>query len=181
MSPNPLRVALFRGINVGGKNKLPMRDLVRLFTGLGCTDVSTYIQSGNVLFRAAPVLARSIPEGMAKLVAERFGIKTSVTLRDSEQVCDIVACNPFPQAATVAPSTVHVLFLADLPSADAAAALTPVAGSREEFILRGQEIYLHLPNGAARTKLPNFDRALSTIGTARNWRTVLQLHSLLTC
>ena len=69
----PVHVALLRGINVGGKNKLPMRDLVTIFDDLGCTEVQTYIQSGNVIYRAPAALAKRIPDLLATAIGERFG------------------------------------------------------------------------------------------------------------
>ena len=74
-------VALLRGVNVGGKNKLPMADLRDAFTAAGCTGVRTYIQSGNVAFEAAPTLAGRVPELVTRAISRRFGISTAVVVR----------------------------------------------------------------------------------------------------
>ena len=167
----PKHVALLRGINVGGKNMLPKADLIKVFTDAGCTDVSTYIQSGNVIFRASPTVLKRLADSAAKLIAERHKIDTSVVIRTADQLAAAIRDNPFLEAGHPE-ETLHLVFLKDVPSAAAVRACEPLPGSQEEFIIFGESIYLHTPNGMGRTKLPNFDRKLTTIGTARNWRTV---------
>ena len=66
-------VALLRGINVGGKNALPMKDLAAMFSAAGCEDVVTYIQSGNVVFRARPPVAAKVPAAIAGAILARSG------------------------------------------------------------------------------------------------------------
>jgi len=168
-------VALMRGINVGGKNMLPMKDLVVLFEKAGCTDVRHYIQSGNVIFRAPAALGRKIPEVIQKDIERGFGLKVPIVLRTAEEWATVARSNPFLTAGANA-ENLHVMFLADEPGA-AGAALDPNRSPPDTFVLQGREIYLSLPNGAARTKLTNawFDSKLKTTSTSRNWRTVLTL------
>ncbi len=169
-------LALLRGINVGGKNKLPMKDLAALFVAAGCTDVRTYIQSGNVVFRATAAVAKRLASSIAEQITERFGYRTPVVLRTVEQLRDVVSHNPFLEAG-VAEDKVYVLFLADEPGPDRVAALDPNRSPPDEFLVRGREVFLHLPNGVADSKLTNayFDAKLATVSTARNWRTVTTL------
>ena len=109
-------VAFLRGINVGGKNKLPMKDLVEMFVdGWSCEDVRTYIQSGNVIFRASPSIAARLSGQIATQIATSFGYRTPVILRTAEQLRDVISDNPFLNAGA-AQETLHVMFLADLPS-----------------------------------------------------------------
>ena len=173
-------LALLRGINVGGANKLPMNELRDLFVAAGCRDVRTYIQSGNVIFRADPQIVASLPSVMTTRIAERFGFRVPLVMRTAAQIGDVIEHSPFivEGAAT---ETLHVLFLADLPPAPRVVALDPDRSPPDTFIVRGQEIYLRLPHGAARTKLTNayFDAALATTSTARNWRTVTTLRALM--
>ena len=82
-------VALLRGINVGGKHKLPMKDLGTLFVEAGCGGVRTYIQSGNVVFTAGAELARSIPASIAAAIARRFGFNVPVVTRTAEELRDV--------------------------------------------------------------------------------------------
>ena len=170
-------IALLRGVNLGGKNRLPMKTLAGLFAEVGCRDVQTYIQSGNVVFRAAPAVSKKIPAQIAKLIADRCGLKTPVVMRTADELRGVAEGNPFLGAD---PATLHVAFLADLPKKAAVQALDAKRSPGDEFVVRGREIYLHLTSGVARTKLTNqyFDSKLSTVSTVRNWRTVEKLLAL---
>lgn len=176
-------LALLRGINVGGKNKLPMKDLVDLFVAEGCTNVRTYIQSGNVLFRADPDLAAIVADRASRRIYERFGFQVPVVLRSTEQLRGVVSNNPFltEGAPSVNDESLHVMFLADEPDPRLVASLDPLRSPPDAFVVRGPEIFLQLPNGMARTKLTNayFDARLRTVCTARNWRTVTTLLGML--
>jgi uncharacterized protein (DUF1697 family) len=169
-------VALLRGINVGGRNRLQMAALARMFVEAGCQDVRTYIQSGNVVFSAGRKAAEALPEIVPERIAERFGIKAPVILRSSVELGQVVAGNPF-LAPGMDAASLHVAFLAHEPEKRRIAALDPARSRGDSFAVRGREIYLHLPNGVARTKLTNayFDTTLATVSTLRNWRTVLKL------
>jgi uncharacterized protein (DUF1697 family) len=173
-------LALLRGINVGGKNKLLMHDLVKMFSGLGCEDVRTYIQSGNVIFRAPSALSAGIPGLIAAQIAKSFGYRTPVVLRTAGQLGEVIRNNPFLESGA-AEQTLHALFLADLPSPHLVGELDPHRSTPDAFIVRGREVYLHLPNGVARSKLTNdyFDSKLATTSTGRNWRTVIKLFEMM--
>jgi uncharacterized protein (DUF1697 family) len=172
-------VALLRGINVGGKNRLPMKDLVALFEAQGCTSVQTYIQSGNVVFEAPAAVAAKLPLKVSAAILNGHGIRVPVVLRTVEELQKVPHRNPFLKAG-VALDTLHVAFLADPPSASAASALDPKRSPPDEVAIRGCELYLRLPNGVAETKFTNayFDKTLGTTSTMRNWRTTLQLIEL---
>jgi len=171
------RLALLRGINVGGKNKLPMRELAGMFEDAGCEDVRTFIQSGNVIFTASAGVSKGLAGVVASKIEERFGYKVPVILRTAQQLLDVVSNNPFPDAEDM----LHLMFLADRPSPAKIAALDPRRSAPDAFIVRGQEIYLHLPVGVRDTKLTNawFDSKLGTVSTGRNWRTVTKLLAMM--
>ena len=172
-------VALLRAINLGPKNKLPMPDLSRMFAEAGCRDVETYIQSANVVFSATPDVSARLPELIAAQIEKRFRYQVPVILRTAEQVRNVVRNNPFLKDG--APEeTLHVMFLADPPALNRIRALDPDRSPPDAFAVMGQEVYLRLPNGVARSKLTNayFDSKLGTIATARNWRTVTALLQL---
>jgi uncharacterized protein (DUF1697 family) len=173
-------LALLRGINVGGKNKLPMKDLAEIFIGAGCADVRTYIQSGNVIFRASPRISARLPEEITSQVAKSFGFRAPVILRTAEQLRDVISNNPFLKAGA-AEDTLHVLFLTHVPSILSVDNLDPDRSPPDTFIVRGQEVYLQLPNGVANSKLTNnyFDSKLTTTSPGRNWRTVTKLLELM--
>lgn len=167
------RLALLRGINVGGKNKLAMRDLTQIFETCGCVNVRTFIQSGNVIFTASSKICDTLAANVASAISDRFGYRTPVILRTADQLRQIVANNPYPTAC----ETLHVMFLADLPKPDRITLLDPDRSPPDTFTVRGQEIYLKLPNGAGNSKLSNawFDSGLQTVSTSRNWNTVTRL------
>ena len=169
-------VALLRGINVGGKHMLPMKQLVEVFEDLGCTEVTTYIQSGNVVFRAKVTPARQIAEAVSGEIARRFHFQVPVLLRRPSELREVLARNPFLKADTDT-KMLHVGFLATKPSAAKVRSLDPDRSPPDRFELHGREIYFCCPNGVARTKLTNqyFDTRLETICTFRNWATVQKL------
>ena len=172
-------IALLRGVNVGGKNKLSMKDLAAIFVAAGCGDVQTFIQSGNVVFKAGPGLAARLPGLVEAQIVEAFGIRTPVILRTADQLAEVVAGNPFLNAG--APTeALHVLFLADAPTQHQIDALDAHRSPPDAFLIQGREVFLNCPNGVARTKLTNayFDTKLATISTGRNWRTVTKLLEL---
>jgi uncharacterized protein (DUF1697 family) len=169
------QVALLRGINVGGKNKLPMKALAAIFVEAGCTAVQTYIQSGNVIFTAPARL--DVAARVSRAIKDQLAMQIPVVVRTAAQLSSAVAAYPFE---TDPPDPMAIMFLADEPSAAAIAGLDPQRSPPDRFQIIGREIHLHLPNGFARTKLTNdwFDRRLATVSTARNWRTVLKLQEL---
>jgi uncharacterized protein (DUF1697 family) len=172
-------VALLRGINVGGKNPLPMKELAAMVEAAGASDVRTYIQSGNVIFRASPAIARGVAAAVSAAIAGRFGFTAPVVTRSAAELEAIAESNPF-LGRGADPATLHVVFLADEPAPERVAALDPRRSPPDELEVRGREIFLRCPNGYARTKLTNayFDSKLATTSTVRNWRTVLQLVEL---
>lgn len=178
--PSGRHVALLRGINVGGKNSLPMKELVALVSGLGARDVQTYIQSGNVVFSAGASLARRMPQRLSDAIAERLGLAIPVVMRSAGQWQAVVEGNPF-LAEGAEPKALHAMLLAETPSEAQVAALDPQRSPPDAFAVQGATIYLHCPNGLGRSKLTNayFDRALGTTSTCRNWRTMLELQRML--
>jgi uncharacterized protein (DUF1697 family) len=166
-------VALLRGINVGGKNIVPMKDLAALFTAAGCRDVTTYIQSGNVIFAAPASVLKKLPA----TVTNAFGVPA--VIRSHDELAAAIRSNPY-LAEHIDPKTLHLMFLASLPATAAVAALDPDRSPPCRFCVQGQEIYLHLPAGVAKTKITNawIDSKLSTVSTIRNWNTVLKLLEL---
>ena len=172
--------AFLRGINVGGKHKVPMAELRAFFAELGASDVRTYIQSGNVAFRAAEAVAAEIAAGFAALTEARFGFAVPSAVRSAPELRAVLRANPF-LADGADEKALHVLFLTGEPDPAAVAALDPQRSAPDAFAVRGREVYLHLPNGVARTRLTNayFDRILGTTSTGRNWRTVATVAAML--
>jgi uncharacterized protein (DUF1697 family) len=165
--------ALLRGVNVGGRGKVSMPELVKAFESLGHSDVRSYIQSGNVVFGSTVADARRVSAALERAIAERFGLETTVLLRTNGELEAIAAGSPFDEA-------VHVVFLDGEPTRAAVAALDPDRSPGDRFEVAGREVYLSLAHGAGRTKLTLdwLERRLGVAGTQRNWNTVLKLVEL---
>src|SRR4051812_18456963 len=88
-------VALLRGINVGGNNMLPMKDLAAMFKKAGCREVKTYIQSGNVVFRADPKIASQIAAVITKAILAKSGLRVPVVVRTASDLLRVTSNNPF--------------------------------------------------------------------------------------
>jgi len=172
-------VALLRGINVGGKNKLPMAELVALFEAIGCERVSTFIQSGNVIFSADPGLRPLLPAKLSHAIKQAHGFDVPVVLRSARELDRVVEGNPF-LARGEAVERLHVVFLADAPTPEGVRALDPSRSPPDQLMVQGSEIYLLCPNGLGKSRLTNayFDSKLKTVSTVRNWNTVLKLAAL---
>lgn len=173
-------VALLRGINLAGKNRLPMKDLIEMFGQEGCDGVAAYIQSGNIIFRAGHDIASQISNRITAKIKKRFGFDVPVVLRTASELKKVISNNPFLKAGA-GEKELHVMFLADAPDAARIRTLDPDRSPPDTYQVRGREIYLRLPNGAGRSKLSNqyFDSKLATVSTARNWRTVTTLLDLM--
>jgi len=172
-------IALLRGINVGGRNKLPMNVLAPLFEAAGCSHVRTYIQSGNVIFAARPDAARQMAAEVSKRIKAKCKLDVPVVVRTKKEWNAIVAGNPFFKRGADE-ANLHVICLADKPTKTQVASLDPNRSPGDELFVQGKDIYLHLPNGVARSKLTNayFDKTFGTVSTGRNWRTVLKLQEM---
>lgn len=173
-------VALLRGINVGGKNMLPMKELAGLFVAAGCGEVATYIQSGNVVFCADDKVVGRLQNAIMQQVELQFGLKVPVVLRTASEMQAAIRGNPFLKTGA-AEEMLHVSFLADRPGPDLVVGLDAMRSAPDEFAVIGREIYMKLVTGAAKTKLTNayFDSKLKTVSTMRNWRTVLKLAEMM--
>lgn len=169
----PSYIGLLRGINVGGKNKVPMAELRTLLESLGLTEVRTLIQSGNVLFSSERPIERT---SLEHAIARQFLVNTFVVLRSPRDLRSVVERNPFGHLDS---SKLHVGFMTEKPPAAAVAGLDLERFGPEQCIVDKRELYLHLPDGMARTKLPAYlDRQLKTPITVRNWNTVTKLVEL---
>ncbi len=169
-------VALLRGVNVGGKRALPMKDLVAIFAGAGCANARSYIQSGNVIFEASARAAGPAMTAVRARILADFGIDVPLVVRSADELRRVVDANPFVRDG--APEkTLHVAFLADEPAPARVRSLDPDRSPPDTFVVVGRDVYLRLPNGVARSKLTNayFDAKLGTVSTGRNWRTVVTL------
>jgi uncharacterized protein (DUF1697 family) len=172
-------VALFRGINVGGHNKLPMRELKDVLAGLGLQKVATYIQSGNVVFVSDDNDMIALAESIRGAVEQSHGFAPRVMLLTADEFARAADANPYPEAEE-APKTVHLYFLATVPPGPDMEKLESLRRDSERFALIGKVFYLHTPDGFGRSKLAaGVEKALGVSVTARNWRSVGKILKLL--
>lgn len=180
-------VALLRGINVGGRNKVPMAELREVVTSLGHTGVTTYIQSGNVLFSTEDTDTAKLASELTAAITARFGITSAVVVLSRDELARILGDNPYP---TDEPKRVHVVFLGAEPSQElldrikAAESAAAAKGSRDTFTAIGNALYLHTPDGFGTSELAEIMFRIIGTGkhnlaaTARNWSTATTLLSL---
>lgn len=169
-------VALLRGINVGGKTRIAMAALRDTCAAVGCEDVATYIQSGNVVLESR-LTADKLRTALEEAIAKEFGFNPAVMIRTAKEISAVVDRNPY---AGTDDKTVHVGFLHATPDAATKQCLGAIDCAPEELTMVGRDIYLHLPNGMGRAALPvQMERCLRpTPVTVRNWRTVTKLAEL---
>jgi len=165
-------IALFRGINVGGRNTLPMKELVARLEDLGCDGVRTYIQSGNAVFRHAAQDAPQLAERISTAIRTNHGFKPDVLLLTADDLERAVASNPFPDAESE-PSRLHLFFLAGSAASPDPAVIDRLRNDNERFVLKSDVAYLHAPDGIGRSRLAaGLEKALRVAATGRNWRSV---------
>jgi uncharacterized protein (DUF1697 family) len=165
-------IALFRGINVGGRNILRMADLVALLKKLGASRVETYIQSGNVVLQHEEEDPSQLARRIEEAIQASHGFEPQVLLRDALEVENAMASNPFPEAESE-PKSLHLFFLESPPQNPDLDALDAIKESDERFDLIDAVFYLHTPSGIGRSKLAaRAEKALGVAATGRNWRTV---------
>ena len=168
-------IALFRGINVGGSNLIPMKQLKEVLEEHGCVDVQTYIQSGNVIFRSGMSDAARLAKRLTAAVSKSHGFEPRVLVLTRDELASAAAGNPFREADEN-PKSLHLFFLAERPKKPDLKSLEALKAKTERFHLKGSIFYLHTPDGFGVSKLAQrAERLLGVDATARNWRTVTTL------
>ncbi len=170
-------IALFRGINVGGKNRLPMKELVPLLQDLGYQNIRTYIQSGNVVFESEGD-PEQFSDQISQAVESQCGFAPQVLLLTLDEFEEAINNNPFPQGQSQ-PKTLHLGFLANEPEAPRLEDIEKLKSPTESFLLKGKVFYLYALDGIGRSKLAaNSERLLGVPMTDRNWNTVMNIQAL---
>jgi uncharacterized protein (DUF1697 family) len=170
-------VALLRGINVGGHKIIKMESLRKEFEEMGFADVATFVQSGNVVFKASEKAAADLPARIEKMLLRRFEMAVPVIVRTAGEIGEVAGNNPFLKETSVDVSKLHVSFLSGVPGKNAVKGLDTIASGADRFRCRGREIFLYCPDGIGGTKLSinAFEKILSVVATTRNWNTVNKL------
>jgi uncharacterized protein (DUF1697 family) len=171
--------ALLRGINVGGRKKIPMAELRALLASLGYADVVTHLQSGNAVFTAPEQSPQALAGAIAEGVTGGFGMDVKIVVRTHGELADVIRRSPLPDGPEN-PSRFFVAFLSAAPEADATDAMESMSFDPDRIWISEAEAFLWCPAGAADTKLPNnfLEKRLKVTATSRNWNTVLKLAEL---
>jgi uncharacterized protein (DUF1697 family) len=175
-----MAVAMLRGVNLAGYQKINMAALKTLCSSLGLKDVQTYIQSGNIVFRDdgedPMALARKLE---AKIEAE-FGFRPAVIVRTASELRKVIAKNPFAGRSGIEPSRLLVVFMDRAPTRQAREQVLAMPCDPEEVRINGRELYIYYPNGMARPKIPlvRLEKALQCTSTGRNLNTVNKLMAM---
>jgi uncharacterized protein (DUF1697 family) len=171
-------IALLRGINVGGHNRLPMKSLSLILESAGCEQVSTYIQSGNVVFKGDVDSVGQFGEKIGRAIEKEHGFCPAIRLLTADELRAAIASNPYPQAVSE-PKSLHLSFLERPPQDECISGANRLLSETESFTVVGSLLYLYAPDGVARSRFANrVDKVLQMKTTARNWRTVMKLEAL---
>lgn len=169
-------IALLRGVNVGGRTKVPMAELRALLADIGYTDVRTLLQSGNAVLTAEGTAPADVARAVEAALAATYERDIKVVVRTAAEMRAVIDANPL---AVSHPSRFLVTFYAEPVDTAALAGIDAEAQKPDEVAFREREIYYNLPRGISEAKLPLLvDRALKVSGTARNWNTVTKLLAL---
>ena len=172
-------IALLRGINVGGRNAVPMAELRALAEALGWREVRSYIQSGNLVFDSEGA-TRALEAALEEGIERRFGLKVPAMVRTASAWAALLGSNPFAAEAEADPAKLMVgISKGDLRQG-AAEAIEAKAAAGERVREAGGALWFHYPEGAGRSKLTPalIDKAAGWPVTARNWRTALALREM---
>ena len=169
-------VSMLRAVNVGGHRKVSMETLRRLYEALDLKDARTHIQSGNVVFRTGERDSSQVARRIEAAIEHALGFRSEVIVRTRAQLRAVIESNPFDGRPEVAGGKLLVTFLAADPGEAAREAVRQINMGPEELFAVGSELFVHYPNGAGRSKLPNaVEQVMGIPGTTRNWNSVLRI------
>jgi uncharacterized protein (DUF1697 family) len=174
----PVYIALLRGVNVG-QNLLKMDRLRGMCAEFAFRNVTTYVQSGNVVFEADGS-ASECREAIEKRLAGETSLPVTVIVRTPAELGSIIRRNPFLKDASTDRSKLHVTFLASAPAKDGVLKLGTVKAGADQFRVSGKDVYLYCPGGYGESKLSNgaIEKTLAVRATTRNWNTVNKLYEM---
>ncbi|MAS93158.1 MAG: hypothetical protein CMO55_08170 [Verrucomicrobiales bacterium] len=172
-------VALLRGINVGGRNSLPMKVLVSILEEMDAQNVQTYIQSGNIVFQSSKTGIQRIAEDLGNAIESTRGFRPGIQIWSREDFLHVKKGNPYPQTEEDRKS-VHLFYLESEPVNPDFEKLEKLCAETEKFELKGKALYLFAPEGIGKSKFAaRVEAALGVSATARNWRTVTKLADMI--
>ena len=174
-------LAILRGINVSGKNKIKMEDLRDLMSKLGFENCQTYIQSGNVVFEAVPQAVKTLAQKIEQAIAKQYNYEVPVIVKTQDDLAKVYSRNPFLPQHSEEMKFLHFTFCEEEPESIMIEGIEREKYLPDEWKATDLGIYLFCPNGYGRTKLTNtfFERKLKVRATTRNWKTVQKLMEML--
>jgi uncharacterized protein (DUF1697 family) len=168
-------LSILRGINVSGQKTIKMDALKALYESIGFKNITTYIQSGNVVFESKPL--KNMDEYIKHKIADKFGFEVPIIILTKEEIQSIVESNPFLKEKNIELDKLHITFLAEMPTKENLSKIAEYNYEPDVFIIQNKAVYLHCPKGYGNTKLNNtfFENKLKVTATTRNWKTSNEL------
>jgi uncharacterized protein (DUF1697 family) len=175
------RIAILRGINVGGKRIIRMDDLKSLFQNLGFVNIETYIQSGNVMFDVTKTNSDvEIADLLEKAIFDKYGFQVPVIIQSVEEIEKAIENNPFYRGKKEDIEKLHCTFLKEMPSTENRNNTQSCQFEPDKFMISGKHVFIYCEGKYHQTKINNgfIEKKLKTTATTRNWKTVLKLLEL---
>lgn len=170
-------ILLLRGINVGGRNKLPMIELKKILEKQGCENVSTYIQSGNVVLKVPSTKKQSLSKNLKSEINKHFGFKPEIILLELKDFELALKSNPFKSKTG---KDLHFYFLDKKTISPDIERMDSLKTDSEKIILKGKTLYLYAPDGVGRSKVAtSIEKCLGVSVTSRNFNTIIKIQSML--
>ena len=172
----PVMIALLRGINLAGRNRVKMDELRKLCESQKFRNVQTLIQSGNIVFGTEEKDVVKLTKKLEEAIERKFGFHADVVVRTTRELRDAIARSPFASRNGLEPGKLIVTFLACDLAKEKCDGILSIKAGQEEVKFGKRELYIYYPDGMGKSKLvPALDRVLERTGTARNWNTVTKL------
>ncbi|HEY8669881.1 MAG TPA: DUF1697 domain-containing protein [Terriglobales bacterium] len=176
----PVYISMLRGINIGPHKRMKMEKLRESLEDLGFSSVKTYIQSGNVVFKAAKTSPLTLSKKVEERILADFGFSVNVITRTSDEMGKIIQNNPLLKQRDIDGSKLHVTFLSAIATADTVKKLESLTLPPDKVCCSGTETYFYFPNGVSGSSVWKYplDRVLAVTCTMRNWNTVSELYQM---
>ncbi len=170
-------IALLRGINVGGKRKILMADLRLLFASIGLSDVTTYIQSGNIYFKSSITEKEKLENMIAEAINSKYGFDVPVIIRTASEIESIILNNPFIKQEGVTIDNLHLTFIKTYPNPQYLDTIPSNSFLPDKFEIIGNNIYIYCTGKVSQSKITNiiFEKKFKVVTSTRNWKTVIKL------
>ena len=177
----PTYIAMLRGINVSGQKKIKMADLRSHLSNGGLSDVETYIQSGNIVFRSDHD-PRVLEDTIHQIIEDHYGFDVPTMVRLLEEFQYVLSNNPLLKDPAKDHGRLYITFLDEVPSKEKVEALKEFDYSPEEYVIKDRVVFFYSPHGYGKAKMSNnfFEDKLKVRATSRNWKTVSVLYEMAT-